>query len=248
MNNLITVNYDTEQPTVSARDLHEALEIKERFSAWFGRIIKYFGEDEFTRVGKPTVVNNGAERILDDYLMTVDIGKHVCLMCKTEKGKQCRQYLIDLEKAWNTPEQIFARALKMADREIEKLKSQNTELVKDIDRMKPKEIFADAVATSHTSILVGELAKILRQNGVNVGQNRLFSILREEGYLIKRKGTDYNMPTQKSMDLGLFEIKEGSYTDANGCNKITKTTKVTGKGQQYFINRFLPDRQEVMQL
>ena len=130
MNNLITVNYDTEQPTVSARDLHEALEIKERFSAWFGRIIKYFGEDEFTRVGKPTVVNNGAERILDDYLMTVDIGKHVYLMCKTEKGKQCRQYLIDLEKAWNTPEQIFARALKMADREIEKLKSQNTELVK----------------------------------------------------------------------------------------------------------------------
>ena len=127
-------------------------------------------------------------------------------------------------------------------------REKNKILQADNNRMKPKEIFADAVATSHTSILVGELAKILRQNGVNIGQNRLFAILREEGYLIKRKGTDYNMPTQKSMDLGLFEIKEGSYTDANGCNKITKTTKVTGKGQQYFINRFLPDRQEVMQL
>ena len=121
-------------------------------------------------------------------------------------------------------------------------REKNKILQADNDRMKPKEIFADAVATSHTSILVGELAKILRQNGVNVGQNRLFVILREEGYLIKRKGTDYNMPTQKSMDLGLFEIKEGSYTDANGCNKITKTTKVTGKGQQYFINRFLAKR------
>lgn len=110
---------------------------------------------------------------------------------------------------------------------------------KQIEEMKPKALFADAVATSHTSILVGELAKILKQNGIEMGQKRLFAWLREKGYLIKRQGTDYNMPTQKSMDLGLFEIKEGSYVNGSGVNITTKTPKVTGKGQQYFINKFL---------
>lgn len=110
---------------------------------------------------------------------------------------------------------------------------------KQIEEMKPKALFADAVATSHTSILVGELAKILKQNGIDMGQKRLFAWLREKGYLIKRKGTDYNMPTQKAMDLGLFEIKEGSYINGAGANITTKTPKVTGKGQQYFINKFL---------
>ena len=110
---------------------------------------------------------------------------------------------------------------------------------KQIEEMKPKVVFADAVATSHTSILVGELAKILKQNGIDMGQKRLFAWLREKGYLIKRQGTDYNMPTQKSMDLGLFEIKEGSYVNGSGVNITTKTPKVTGKGQQYFINKFL---------
>ena len=110
---------------------------------------------------------------------------------------------------------------------------------KQIEEMKPKALFADAVATSHTSILVGELAKILKQNGIDMGQKRLFAWLREKGYLIKRKGTDYNMPTQKAMDLGLFEIKEGSYINGSGANITTKTPKVTGKGQQYFINKFL---------
>ena len=110
---------------------------------------------------------------------------------------------------------------------------------KQIEEMKPKALFADAVATSHTSILVGELAKILKQNGIDMGQKRLFAWLRENGYLIKRQGTDYNMPTQKAMDLGLFEIKEGSYVNGSGVNITTKTPKVTGKGQQYFINKFL---------
>ena len=110
---------------------------------------------------------------------------------------------------------------------------------KQIEEMKPKALFADAVATSHTSILVGELAKILKQNGIDMGQKRLFAWLREKGYLIKRQGTDYNMPTQKAMDLGLFEIKEGSYVNGSGVNITTKTPKITGKGQQYFINKFL---------
>lgn len=121
------------------------------------------------------------------------------------------------------------------------IEAQNVLAAKDkqIEQMKPKALFADAVATSHTSILVGELAKILKQNGIEMGQKRLFAWLREKGYLIKRQGTDYNMPTQKAMELGLFEIKEGSYVNGSGVNITTKTPKVTGKGQQYFINKFL---------
>lgn len=108
-----------------------------------------------------------------------------------------------------------------------------------IERMKPKEIFADAVSVSDTAILIGELAKILKQNGVDIGQNRLFEWMRDNGYLIKRKGTDYNMPTQRSMEMGLFEVKESTVNNPDGSVRINKTTKVTGKGQQYFINKFL---------
>lgn len=106
-------------------------------------------------------------------------------------------------------------------------------------KMKPKEIFADAVSVSNTYILIGELAKIIKQNGVNIGQNRLFTWMRDKGYLISRKGIDYNMPTQKSMDLKLFEIKERAINNPDGSIRITKTVLVTGKGQQYFINKFL---------
>ena len=104
---------------------------------------------------------------------------------------------------------------------------------------KPKVLFADAVSTAKTSILVGELAKLLKQNGVDIGQNRLFGWLRENGFLIRRNGTDFNMPTQKSMDLGLFEIKETVVSHADGHTSVNKTPKVTGKGQQYFVQRFL---------
>lgn len=144
-----------------------------------------------------------------------------------------------MEKAWNTPEQIFARALKMADATIERLKKDNAALLEDVQRMKPKEIFADAVSVSDTAILIGELAKIIKQNGVNIGQNRLFDWMRQNGYLISRKGMDYNMPTQKAMELELFEIKERTINNPDGSVRITKTVLATGKGQQYFINKFL---------
>lgn len=106
----------------------------------------------------------------------------------------------------------------------------------------PKVLFADAVSAAHTSILVGELAKLLKQNGVEMGQNRLFRWLRSNGYLIQRQGQDFNMPTQKSMELGLFEIKETAITHADGHTTVTKTPKVTGKGQQYFVRKFLEGR------
>lgn len=239
MNVLIPINYDAEQPTVSARDLHKALNVQSRFSRWFDTNKELFIEGEdFNKCTSSTVVNNGAIRQLEDYEITVLMAKHLAMMSRTEKGKQIRDYLIDLEKAWNTPEQVFARALKMADKTIESLKADNEALIEDVQRMKPKEIFADAVSASHTSILIGELAKLLKQNGVETGQRRLFTWMRDNGYLIK-SGSSKNMPTQKSMEMGLLEIKEGSYINGAGVNVTTKTPKVTGKGQQYFINKFL---------
>lgn len=117
---------------------------------------------------------------------------------------------------------------------LETVKSLNAKIEQD----KPKVLFADSVSASHTTILIGELAKILKQNGVDIGQNRLFEWLRRNGYLISRKGTDYNMPTQRAMDLGLFSIKETTVTHSDGHISINKTVKVTGKGQIYFINKF----------
>ena len=241
MKELVKVDLDTQ--TVSARELYEQLEISKRFSAWFETNSHGFVEGEdFTSVLKGTEVqNNGGIQVreLQDYNLTVDMAKHLCLMSRTEKGKQCRQYLLDLEKAWNTPEQVMARALKIANRTIDSLKADNTKLLEDNERMKPKEIFADAVSASHTSILIGDLAKLICQNGVQIGQRRLFSWLRDNGYLIKRKGSDWNMPTQKSIEMGLFEIKESTHVDGNGCNITTRTPKATGKAQIYFVNKFL---------
>lgn len=124
-------------------------------------------------------------------------------------------------------------------------RERNKRLIADNERMRPKEIFADAVASSNTSILVGDLAKILKQNGINIGQKRLFEWMRNNGYLIKRNGSDWNMPMQRAMEAGLFEIKESTRLDANGCNITIRTTKVTGKGQVYFVNKFL-QAQEAM--
>jgi len=108
-----------------------------------------------------------------------------------------------------------------------------------IREMRPKEVFADAVAASHTSILIGDLAKLIAQNGVDIGQKRLFAWMRSNGFLIKRKGSDWNMPTQYSIKLGLFEVKECAINNPDGTVRITRTTKVTGKGQLYFIQKFL---------
>ena len=145
-------------------------------------------------------------------------------------------YMTDdtLEKALTSPDFLIKLAT-----ELKEEKEQRQALEEEKKLNAPKVVFADAVSTSKTSILVGELSKILKQNGINIGQNRLFSWLRENDYLIKRKGTDWNMPTQKSMDMKLFEIKESTHLNGNGVNVTTKTPKVTGKGQQYFINKFL---------
>lgn len=239
MNNLINITYNEDQPTVSARELHEQLHIGTKFTTWFDRMKEYGfteGNEFFPKMGE-TSENGGRPSV--DYDITVDMAKQICMIQRTSEGKAVRQYLLDLEKAWNSPDQVMSRALKMADRTINNLKETNAKLLEDTARMKPKEIFADAVSASHTSILIGALAKIISQNGVQIGQNRLFAWMRENGYLITRRGADYNMPTQKSMEIKLFEIKERTVNNPDGSVRIIRTALVTGKGQQYFINKFL---------
>lgn len=141
-----------------------------------------------------------------------------------------------------TDAEIMSKALMIAKQTIESREQRIHSLEAETERMKPKEIFADAVSASNSSILIGDLAKILHGNGIKIGCGRLFAWMREHGYLIKQKGTSYNMPTQRAMELKLFKVKEGSYVDGKGNNVITKTTKVTGKGQQYFINKFLAEK------
>lgn len=239
---LIKIDYTKDQPTVSARELHEGLEIKSNFTTWFDRMCEYgFLENiDYLLVFQKRNTNNpkNPTTTCNDYEISIDMAKQICMIQRTDKGKEYRQYFIDLEKAWNTPEQVMARALRIANGEIEKLKADNQVLIADTERMKPKEIFADAVSASKTSILVGDLAKLLKQNGYETGQKRLFEQLRQEGYLIK-SGSSRNMPTQRAIQMQLFEVKETSITNPDGSIRITKTTKVTGKGQQYFINKYL---------
>lgn len=128
--------------------------------------------------------------------------------------------------------ELMAKALLVAQKQIE-------ERNKQIETLQPKALFADAVSASKSSILVGDLAKLLKQNGVDIGQKRLFQKLRDKGYLIKQKGASWNMPTQRSMEMGLFEVKETTITHSDGHISISKTVKVTGKGQVYFVNKFL---------
>lgn len=230
MNELITITTnEVGEPTVLGRELHDFLKVATPYDKWFPRMAEYGfseGKDFSTFLSEST-----GGRPSTDHLLTIDMAKELAMIQRTERGKQARQYFIQVEKDYNSPEKIMARALRIAEKELSTLKL-------DVERMKPKEIFADSVAGSKHSILIGELAKILTSNGFKTGQNRLFVILRDDGFLIKRKGSDFNMPSQKSMELGLMEIKETAINNPDGSIRVSKTTKITGKGQIYFINRY----------
>lgn len=241
MNDIIKVNYtESEQPTVSGRELHEALGVETPYHKWFPRMAEYgFAENVDYAVTDKNVHNsNGGKQTVIDHQLTIPMAKEICMIQRSEKGKQFRQYFIEIENRWNTPEAVMARALQMANRKIDEIKNANVLLEQKIEEDKPKVIFADSVSAAQTSILVGDLAKLIKQNGINIGQNRLFEWLRDNGYLIKG-GSSKNMPTQKAADMGLFEVKESTVNNPDGSVRVTKTTKVTGKGQVYFINKFL---------
>jgi anti-repressor protein len=236
MNELITTDHnDQGEIIVSGRELHEFLEVKERYTQWIERMLEFgFSEnDDYLQIVEKVRSEKRArtyEQI--DHHLKIDMAKEISMLQRTDKGKQARQYFLHLEKMWNSPEMVMKRALEYADKQVADLKSR-------LSLQQPKVLFAEALETSQTSILVGELAKLLKQNGVDIGQNRLFDWLRDNGYLIKRQGEQFNLPTQYSMDNGWFEIKKRTINNPDGSVRVTKTSKVTGKGQVYFINKFL---------
>ena len=235
MNEIININLnDNQEPVVSGRQLHEALGVNSNYTTWFDRMTEYgFTENEdyvlLSNFGNQTG-RGGHNKV--DHVIKLDMAKEIAMIQRSDRGKQVRQYFIQVEKDYNSPEKIMARALLMADKKVHHLEAQ-------IEADKSKVLFANAVEASATSILIGDFAKILRQNGYNIGQNRLFEWLRNNGFLIRKRGESYNMPTQRSMDMSLFEVKERTHHEPNGSIRISKTTKMTGKGQTYFINKFL---------
>lgn len=221
---------------VSGRDLHEFLEIGTQYTKWFERMTEYGFEEnqDYVALSQKRLTAQGNQTEYVDHLLKLDAAKEISMIQRNDKGKKARQYFLQIEKAWNSPEMVMKRALQIADKKIFKLEER-------IQTDKPKVLFADAVNSSTSSILIGELAKLISQNGYEIGQNRLFDWLRNDGFLIKRKGETYNLPTQRSMDVGLMDIKKRTINNADGSIRTTRTTKVTGKGQQYFINKFLGD-------
>lgn len=225
MDEILKINYETNEPTVSARDLYKALEISSRFSRWFDTNKELFIEGEdYNKCTSSTVVNNGAIRELEDYKISVLMAKHLALMSRTEKGKIIRNYLIDLEKAWNTPEQVMARALKLADKTIKNLEM-------TIEEQRPLVDFANKVSDSSNVIDMGKMAKLLKDEHINIGRNRLFDWLRKKEILMKN-----NMPYQRYIDGGYFQVKESVYETPYG-SKTQQTTFVTGKGQIYITEK-----------
>ena len=233
MNEIITV--DATRQTVSGRELHRYLEIKYDFKRWVDVNFSQFVENRDYFATHMNVKGNqyGGDREILDYDVTLDMAKHLCLMSHSVKGKECRTYLIDLERAWNTPELIMARAIKLAEQRLEEAQAVNRKLIADNERMKPKEIFADAVAATGDLILIRDLAKLLNQNGIDTGEKRLYNQLRDMGYICKTS----KLPTQRAMDMGLFKIVENT-VETDERRFLTMTTKVTPKGQIFFLNKF----------
>lgn len=227
---------DNGEIAISGRELYEALEIKTQYTKWFERMTEYGYQEniDYIAISQKRLTAQGNVTTYIDHALTIDTAKEIAMIQRNEIGRAVRQHFIRIEDAWNSPEMIVERALQIQTNKVEKLEAQ-------VEENKPKVLFADSVVGSQSSILVGELAKLLKQNGVNIGQNRLFEWMRENGYLIKQKGENYNLPTQRSADLEIMDIKKRTINNPDGSSQITRTTKITGKGQQYFINKFLSE-------
>ena len=226
---IIKVNFENE--TVSARDLYESVNNgKERFSKWFDRQLQYGfieGEDysnPFQKVRVQKEGNRNVEREVEDYDLSIDMAKQICMVQKTDKAKQVRQYLIQLEKAWNSPEAVMARALQMANNTIENLKL-------TIEEQRPLVEFANKVSNSSNLIDMGKMAKLLKDENINIGRNRLFEWLRKKEILMRN-----NIPYQRYIDGGYFQVKESTFETPYG-TKTQQTTFVTGKGQIYITEK-----------
>lgn len=238
MNELIKVDFSGEEMKVSARDLHEFLGVKTLYKDWFPRMREFgFVEGtDFNSLKIERVQTEGSRQVtrqVEDAVMTLDMAKEICMVTRNEKGKIARQYFLQLEKDWNSPDKVMARALKIADQTINQLNQ-------TIAIMEPKATFADQIADSTNCLYIADLAKLLSQNGFKVGRDKLFEMLRNEGFLLKTYG-QWNKPSQYAMNMGLFKVIE-KVVNKGGVQEIGSTTMVTPKGVKYFLRRYLVDK------
>lgn len=232
MNELIKVNYDTEHPTVSARDLHDGLEITERFQSWFNRQLQYGFQESIDYVGRKEF-NTLARQELQDYEISVDMAKQICMIQRSEKGKQYRQYFLDLEKAWNTPEQVMARALKMAGKTIDSLKDrckflggQVVEQQKLIEEMTPKVNYVDHILESKSLVATTQIAKDYGMSAIRF--NQILNSLKIQ-YKVNKQWVLYS----KYQNCGYVHSKTIDITRSNGNPDVTMQTQWTQKGRLF---------------
>lgn len=227
---------DKQEQLVDARELFIRLRgenTQTKFTDWISEKINKYGFIEDVDFTSFSQKNEKGGRPTIEYALTLDTAKEIAMVENNEQGRKIRRYFIDVEKK--------ARQMFEIPKTLPEALRKAAELAEELEKQKPKVLFADSVETSKNSVLINELAKILKQNGYEIGQNRLFKKLRNEGYLIKQKGQNWNLPTQRAMDMGLFEVKKTVINKPDGTPITRPTTKVTGKGQIYFVNKFLKE-------
>lgn len=231
---------------IRGRQLHMRLNIGTEYAKWMTRMIEYGFIDgvDFNSVKNDEVRQEGnrnVKREVTDHILTLNMAKEIAMLQRTPEGQEIRRYLIKVEEDWNSPEKVMARAVLMANNKVKELTTLTEIQQATIEAQKPKVLFADTVSGSQTSILVGQLAKLVKQRGVDIGRNRLFQWLRRNEYIEKHT----NEPTQKSMNLKVMEVKERTVNNPDGSIRITRTPMITGEGQIYFVNKLIGGIAEV---
>nr|DAI25434.1 MAG TPA: KilAC domain protein [Caudoviricetes sp.] len=231
-NELLRIDYtNVDRPTVLGRDLHEALEVQTPYNKWFSRMCEYGFADgcDYMTVDKNVCRADGVimPQVQHDHQLTISMAKELCMLQRTQKGKECREYFIKVEEAWNKPEIVLSRALIMANNSLQELRSDNAQLLAENAVMKPKAEFADRVANTDGLLSMSNFAKVIQDEHINMGRNKLFEWLRSQGYL---RGN--NEPYQQYVNQGLFRVRE---TVHNG--GLRTQTYVTGKGQLYLVEK-----------
>lgn len=242
MQELIHIKVENDKQLVSARDLYKGLEIKTRFSLWVNQNFKSFEEkQDYMSVVTTTDMPNGGTKRIQDYMLTIDMAKELCMMSKTSKGREVRKYFIQVEKNWNNPDMIVQRALAIQNNKVQMLENKNKlledqnakqaeKIAKDADDV----VFAKAIRYSHHAISISELAEILTQNGFVIGRNQLFQLLRNVKYLSHQRNT-WNLPMTDKVKRGYFRITHGITRDERPYSQVW----VTPKGQKHIINKAL---------
>lgn len=236
---VITLHEENDQFPVSGRELWQRLGIKTKYADWFSRMCEYgFEAGKDFEVFLKNEKNSSGGRPTADHNLTISMAKEICMLQRTEQGRFIRRHLIAVEEAWNSPDAVINRALKISNARVQTLMQDVTRLESKIALDAPKVALAEAVSETDSDIHIGQLAKLLKQNGFDTGRTRLFELLRKDGYLMKAQTGEGNVPTQKSMNMGLMRIKEAPFDVPGKGTFLNPVPMVTGKGQAYFLRRY----------